>query len=62
MILMMIETLSTVTYIVNIIEIKEKFHTPYHIWFGQKPNLSKFKMWDCKTHVLISMPLREIEK
>ena len=32
--------------------------TPYESWIGLKLDLTKLKVWGCKSHVLIPRPLR----
>ena len=53
------EALSTAAYILNRVETKAKPLTPYELWTGHKPDLSKLKVWGCKAQVLISRPLRD---
>ena len=51
------EALSIATYILNRIKTKSKSLTPYEYWTSLKPHFDHFKVWGCKTHVLIPKPL-----
>ena len=42
----------------NRVKTKYNLLTPFEIWTGHQPNMTKLKVWACKAHVLIPKPLR----
>ena len=43
-------------YILNTVPNRRSSITPYELWNKRKPNLSDFKIWDCRALVRVMEP------
>ena len=46
------EAISTAAHTLNRVQLKDTLKTPYELWYGYKPNVSYFKVFGSKCHIL----------